>query len=239
MSASRLRRNQRRDRRTQVRALARPRLPALLLEVIDHACTIWEDFCLIFHTPAGLAEREYVNRADYARMRDWIYHLELLMRRFIFGAASLLQLVLRPIAPRTPRQRSRRRIIIWPNKPRLWPARFSMRTTRTTRRRAVAAGDPKPRPPLLPAFPLARRLEALRRIIVDPTTRIRRHAIRLARLAERNARANAPRRMRIRYWDWDVRTPTMGQRIIMTPMRIVQPLACDAADEWNEAAEPD
>lgn len=238
MSASRHRRNERRDRRAHVRALARPNLPSFLMEVLDYARSVWEDFCLVFHTPAQLAERAYITRANHAEMRDWIYHLELLMRRFIFAAASMLNIVLRPVPVSIAGKRARRRILLWPHSPHRWPTRFSMRTSKGARE-TIPSDTPKRGPRVLSAFPLALRLEGLRRIILDPTARIHRHAIRLARIAARNARANAPRRICIRYWDFDRRLPTRGQRLIAAPMRIVQPLACNAADDWNEAAEPD
>lgn len=250
MSASRQRRTERRDRRTHVRALARPRLPAILMQVWEEARSVLMDFLNIFQTPAELALREYAHIEAHTQMRDWILHLELLVRRLIFTAAGLVNIVLRPLKLRDPslpkRVRKRRRILLWPNRPRDWPARFFMRTRKQR--------DPAPRrapaqktgwvSPLLPTFTLARRLEALRRVIANPEARIRRYAIHLARLAEANARANAPRTFALRAWKLYPRRPSMGQRVIMEGMRIVQPLA-EAfaktwdATAWNDGAVPD
>lgn len=240
MSATRIRRDQRRDRHARVRAIMQPKLPGPLHAVWTNAREVWATLCDVFDTPASLAEREYIPRNEHTLINDWVYHLELLVHRLVLVGALALNFVLRPSPPRDPRARKRRRILLWPARPECWPARFRM--MRGGPRHVHAADRPRVvarwKPAVMPSFPLARRLEAMRRVLANPAARIRRFAIQLARVAERNARANTPRRFRLRAWTEMPRHLTTGRRMIITPMRIVHPLACDLVDAWNEAAEP-
>ena len=88
------------------------------------------------------------------------------------------------------------------------------------------------------SFPLARRLEGLRRVLANPDARIRRFAITLARIALENARANAPRTFVLRTWHPDAQRQRRGGRMITASMCVLHPLACSAVDRWNEAADP-
>lgn len=69
----------------------------------------------------------------------------------------------------------------------------------------------------------------MRRVLANPDSRIRSFPM--------NWRA-LPRSFRLRKWSKNPRRFTNGRRIIIHPMPIVHPLACDLVDEWNEAAEP-
>jgi hypothetical protein len=90
---------------------------------------------------------------------------------------------------------------------------------------------------VLPALPFARRLEAARRILADPDTRAHRFAVKLARIAARNARANDPRLLAVRCWDFH-RLLNRGQRFIRAGLEIVMPLIEDALASWNQKCEP-
>ena len=61
--------------------------------------------------------------------------------------------------------------------------------------------------------------------------------MKLARIAARNAKANAPRLFGVRAWDSDRRL-NRGQRFIRTAMDIVMPLIEDALASWNRKCEP-
>ncbi len=92
-------------------------------------------------------------------------------------------------------------------------------------------------PRVLPAFPLARRLEAVRRVLADPDTRAHRFAVKLARIAARNAKANEPRLFGVRDWDQH-RLLNRGQRFICTGIEMVIPLIENLLAAWNERFEP-
>ena len=242
MSASRTRRDHARERRARVRAMQQPKLPPRLHAVWRDASLMWSTLCDVFETPASLAACEYIPRHEHRMINDWVYHLELLIHRLVLVAALALNIVLRPIAARAPRVRKRRHVLLWPARPEAWPARFRMMRRRGhtgDRDRDRTRKSSRTQPAIVPSFPLARRLEAARRVLANPDAYIRRFAIRLGRIAERNARANAPRYFRLRTWADTPRRPTTGWQMISEPMNIIYPLACDSVDAWNEAAEPD
>ena len=64
-----------------------------------------------------------------------------------------------------------------------------------------------------------------------------RFAVKLARIAARNARANEPRLFGIRTRD-SHRLLNRGQRFIRTGMELVMPLTEDRLAAWNEGFEP-
>ena len=238
MSATRIKRDQRRERRARVRVLLQPRLPALLLGVWEDACYVWSTFCWLFETPAQLAGREALAIAEHRERNGWIHHLEQLVRKLVLVAALALNLILRPSPPQPHRLRQRRLRLAWPDRPASWRARFRMmprrRDTDTGARLRSAPRDIR----IVDSFPLARRLEALRRVLANPDARIRRFAITLARIARENARANAPRTFILRTWDPALQRQRHGGRMITASMSVLHPLACSAVDRWNEAADP-
>lgn len=233
-----IKRDQRRERRARVRALLQPKLPAPLLSVWQDACYVWSTFCWLFETPAQLARREALSRAEHRERNDWIHHLERLVRQLVLVAALALNLILRPSSSQTRKPRQRRLRLAWPDRPASWRARFCM----MPRRRNADAERPLRGAPrdirVVASFPLARRLEAVRRILANPDARIRRFAFTLARIAQQNARANAPRTFTLRAWDKTARNQRPGRRMIAASMQVLRPLAGSAVDRWNEAADP-
>lgn len=241
MSRSRLHRDQRRERRKAVRALAAPKLAQPLFAAWDHACWALAQMFAIFTTPAALASREYITRHEHTRLADLIRHLELLVRRIILTAALAFNLVLRPVPERTPRKRTRRRVLAWPSKPESWRACFRMIPARKPEVRPLPL-VPRPGhipPRVLASLPLARRLEALRRALAAPDAHVRRFAIRLTRIGARNSVANRPRLFAMRPWPASVPRPTHGRRFVASGMDLVMPLTESRLNAWNEAAEPD
>ncbi len=236
MSASRLKRSQRRERRAAVRILQRPKLSEQLLSVWDHARWVFANFCDFFAAPAAIAHREYINVTEYRAVDSWLRSLELLTRRLILAAALAMDVVLKPTNPRDRKPRKRRRVLVWLEKPDSWIARFRMLPRKPPETRAPRR-TPHEQPRVKPSFPLARRLEAVRRVLADPDTRAHRFAMKLARIAAHNTKANEPRLFAVRDWD-TTKARTRGQRFIRTAMDIVMPLIEDALARWNERCEP-
>jgi hypothetical protein len=237
MSASRLRRSQRRERRAAARIRQRPKLGEQLLSVWDHARWVFANFCEFFAPPVAIAARDYINVPEYRAMDSWLRSLERLTRRLILAAALAINVVPKPLDPVAPaRPRQRRRILIWFNKPSTWIARLRMMPRKPPETRAPRSAR-REQPRVLPAFPLARRLEAVRRVLADPDTRAHRFAVKLARIAGRNAKANEPRLFGVRAWG-SRRPLNRGQRFIRTGMEIVTPLIEDALARWNQKCEP-
>ena len=237
MSASRLRRSQRRERRAAVRIRQRSKLGEQLLRVWEHARWVFASFCEFFAPPVAIAARDYINVPEYRAMESWLRSLELLTRRLVLAAALAINVVLKPLDPLAPaRPRQRRRVLIWFNKPCSWIASLRMMPRKPPEARALRR-DRREQHRVLPALPLARRLEAVRRVLVDPDTRAHRFAVKLARIAARNAKANEPRLFGVRAWD-SHRRLNRGQRFIRTAMDIVMPLIEDALASWNQKCEP-
>ena len=151
--ATRIKRDQRRERRARVRALLQPKLPAPLLGVWQDACYVWSTFCWLFETPAQLARREALSRAEHRERNDWIHHLERLVRQLVLVAALALNLILRPSSSQAHKPRQRRLRLAWPDRPASWRARFCM----MPRRRDADAERPCVGRPAIsgssPAFP--------------------------------------------------------------------------------------
>ena len=118
--ATRIKRDQRRERRARVRALLQPKLPAPLLSVWQDACYVWSTFCWLFETPAQLARREALSRVEHRERNDWIHHLERLVRQLVLVAALALNLILGPSASQTRKPRQRRLRLAWPDRPASW-----------------------------------------------------------------------------------------------------------------------
>ena len=85
--------------------------------------------------------------------------------------------------------------------------------------------------------PLRRARREQPRVLADPDKRAHRIAVKLARIAARNAKANAPRLLGIRAWN-SFRLLNCGQRFIRTGMEIVMPLIEKRLSAWNERFEP-
>jgi hypothetical protein len=236
MSPSRIRRNQRRERRALALARLRPKFSADILAAWDHALWVLRQFCAIFHTPRDLSLREMVATWEHRELTGWIRALELLTRRIILAAALAMTVVLGARAPREARPRKRRIRLVWPQKPETWIARFRM-VPPTRPEVSWIYRNKREVPRTMPSFPLARRLEAVRRALANPEARARRFAIKLARIAARNAKANEPRRLYVRSWI-SARARTGGERMISPAMANLTPLIEDQLDRWNEACEP-
>lgn len=242
MSRSRTSRDLRRARRQAVREKLAPKhISAPLRAAWSHARWMFLQIVDFFDTPREIAARNWMLRATHAELNDLIRHLELIARRIILVAALGLEIILAPLKPRT-RIRKRRRVLIWPTRPETWRASFRMFSTR-----GVEPGEPSGQalatPPaqldrFLPAMPLARRFEAVRRVLGNPDRLIRRTAFRLARMQAR-ATADNPCQLRFRRLKLNPGPHiTRGLRMIVTALDILDPLAGDAIARWNEAADP-
>lgn len=236
MSPSRTKRNQRRTRRAGMRARMQPKFSAIILEAWQHAGWVWAQFCELFHSPRALSLREYIARWEHRKFADWIRPLEFLTRRIIFAAGLAMAVVLKPLATRQPKPRKRRIRVVWPQKPETWIARFRMLPPQRPETRWIYSNR-REVSPTMASFPLARRLEALRRVLADPEPAARRFAAKLARIAARNRTANEPRRLWIRPWDSSA-ARTHGTRIVSCTMDSLSPVIHDKLDIWNHPPEP-
>ncbi len=238
MSRSRTRREDQRARRRSVRAILAPKLPQPLVAAWRHACWAFRFICEFHTTPRQLAKQEYLLRAQHRVVRDLIRHLELLARRIVLAAALALNMILKPLTRGPKRLRKQRRVVLWPGNPAAWRPRFRMLPTRTSTH--TRNHTPTAPPRFVRTFPLARRFEGVRRVLVNPDAYVRRFAMRFTRFADRNASSNAPRIVELKPWryQWGVGPLTRGARLVNAGMCVAQSLAQDKLDRFNEAAEP-
>ena len=237
MSPSRLKRSQRRERRTAARVVTQPNLCDTLLAVWRHARWVFLQFCDFHAAPRALAEREWIATHEYRKIEAWLRAIELLTRRLVLAAALALNIVLKPLLQREHAQpRRRRRVLVWLQKPETWIARFRIFPKKPPEERVIYHNK-RDVPRVMRTFPLARRLEAVRRVLADPDQRVHRLAMKLARMRASNAKANSPRLFAAR--DWDSRKAiTRDKRIICTGMELVMPLVHNRLDAFNQACEP-
>lgn len=260
MSPSRTKRIHRQQRRERVRAhmdaLRRPAFIEPVLDAWSHACWALNVVFVLFETtPRDLAEQECIARWRWREICQWVGPLETLVRRIVLAAALTLTIVLKPLRQIARKPGKGRRVIIWPHRPESWIARLRILEPRPARRRPIPSkpaheaswddmawmnsSEDRPRrvPTVVMTFPLARRLEAIRRVLANPQRHAHRVAVKLARIAARNATANEPRRIFLRPWDPGRFIPR-GKGYVDTAMREMTDLITDHIDTGNLRLEP-
>ena len=184
----------------------------------------------------GLAARvwnEILSGLEYRHCTDWLRSLETLVRRIVMIAALTLEL--KPVAAGSSHAWGEPRFqrTLW-HDPTTW--KVSFRVLRQARERRD--GERRPKKPRrehdLPSRGLARRIEALRRVLSGGQACAMRLARALARMKKANRTLNAPRELRLRPWSirWDKRTS--GRLAVRDSMDIAQALAQRMIDVWHE-----
>lgn len=248
MSPSRQKRDRYRERQTRVRALLRPKFGDQLLAVWRDACRVFEELCDRFATPRALADREWIDRAEYREIEGWVASIEMLTRRLLFTVALGLDIVLKPIRDIARAARERRYRLAWPARPETWRAFFPMFRGRGRDIDDMDDNDDLACAPdartsfaafqrVLPSFPLARRLEALRRVLLGADKRAHRLAIRLARLKISNQTAAKPRLFAVPEWR-PAKYTSRGMLLVSDSMAIVTPVARERVASWNPHTHP-
>jgi hypothetical protein len=196
------------------------------------AARVWYEVCAIWGDSASLL-RGHIPARDYRRCTDWLRHLEALVRRIVIVAALALELKPAADGRRRPWGEPRFQRTLW-HDPTTW--KVSFRVLRQARERREGEQCPKKprREHDLPSRGLARRIEALRRVLSGGQAYAKRLARLLARMKTANRTLNAPREFRLRPWSirWDKRTS--GRLAVSDGMDIAQSLARRAIEVWHE-----
>jgi hypothetical protein len=200
----------------------------------DFAGMVHEEICMLFGEPGELATKGYINRRSHRILGDWLRNLELLVRRLLLIAALAFDpgaLCSHGAKP----QRERGTRLVWSDRPEGWVARFRVFPKKQSRRHIRKERDPDKRVPQFPnPWPMARRIEALRRVLANPDRRAHRLALHLARIRLANAKANAPRIFSLRRWDFSPAKRTSGKFAVNEAMQVAQPIAEQVLARWQE-----
>src|SRR5262249_36308280 len=150
-------------------------------------------------------QKPWLPAKTYWQLRDWVHNLELLARRVIIIFA--LGMNLPPLRPsKGPWGPGRHRRAL-KHDPTSWHVSFAMLPRQRSGRRYAARRAQPMR--FRPAWRLAFRIEALRRVLSYPRGLAMRYARTLHRIRKANTVANCPRTIPFEDWDFSpyVRTP--------------------------------
>lgn len=238
MSASRQKRIDRHARAARVRAIVHPSFTGVVFDVWRRAREV---FLLFFDrhdtSIVELATREYAFRAEHQKMSDWIRNLEELVRCLIFTAALAIKVVLAPPAPKSHPRKHRKRII-WDNKPSTWVRLSFSVFPQASRSAGVRSASTNAASRFARTLPLARRLEALRRILIAPEASARRAAFHLARIRAANGASNQPRTLVMEADPPRQRATSRGRQAVESGFEKLMPICEDRMDAWNRGPEP-
>lgn len=204
-----------------------------LPELWGLAARVWNEICALWGDSASLMRRRRLSGFEYRHCTDWLRSLETLVRRIVVIAALTLEL--KPVAagPSHAWGEPRFQRTLW-HDPTTWKVSFPVLRQARERR----DGERRPKKPRrehdLPSRGLARRIEALRRVLSGGQACAMRLARALARMKKANRTLNAPRELRLKPWSirWDKRTS--GRLAVRDGMDIAQALAQRAIDVWHE-----
>lgn len=220
-----------------------PRLPEnprrLLTAMARFAVEVWTSFLWVWGAPRAMLRLRHLPARQWRCARDHIYHIEGLVRRLLLIAALCQKVALAPLQRRAINRASANRVRENANAPATWCVSFSAMPPDLESENCAHARGPRRRLPqaFIATRGLARRMEALSRAMQQGRQRARRLAFRLARLAERNARANRPRLLGLRVWDFHPCARTPGKHAVQTAMRKAAPLSVRLLTRWNMGQE--
>lgn len=224
-----------------------PRLPddprRALNSLMRFAASVWATFIFLWGGPRAVLRQRTMSARDWRLARDIIFHLEQLVRRILLVAALAMKLPPpRERAPmadsvRTPSHKPRAAKRENANAPRTWRVSFHAMPADAEPREhnpLVATRKRRVRPlDIKPTRGLARRMEALARAITQGRTHARRLALRLGRIAARNARANQPRLLAVPRWDFHPWARTPGKHAVNRGMEKAALLSIRELSRWN------
>jgi hypothetical protein len=201
-----------------------PRIPGnprnMLGDLWAFGRLVYEEILQLWGSPAELMAKQWLFGRTGWLCRDWVRHLEQLVRCILIIAALTMEVVL----PK-PRTTLKRRLSATPRRqmnaedPSTWAVVLHVfPVERESQRRSRAR--PKFKRRYLETAGLARRIEALYRVLKLQDPYARRLACRLARLKEKNRTANSPRTLTLKPWTYPYNFygQTSGQHAVQEQM---------------------
>lgn len=203
---------------------------SVVLELRRFAAMMWGEICGLFGASKHLVERVRAPRDFMRPALDWVRNLEMMMKRVII----ILALALKPAPARksSPRERKMRRSRSHWAQSDIWNVVFRMMPA-LPRQRACTARIAAPPNPLTRTYGLARRIEALRRVISYSESYPLRFARTLARHQARNASANDKVLLTLKPWDIHPWRSSKGMFAVREGMKLAAPLAERELAAWQ------
>jgi hypothetical protein len=200
---------------------------------------VYEEILLLWGAPSELMAKHWLLGREAILCRDWVRHLEHLVRAILLIAALTLELVL----PR-PRTQAKRMIdpdaaprlrLMKVDDPSTWAVSLRMFPSEREPRQYTRR-ERRPARDYLDAASLAKRIEALYRILKRQDVYVTRLARRMARLREKNRLANAPRTLKLRPWTYpyDFYNRTSGQYAVQEQMTPAHFMASRLLGSWHD-----
>jgi hypothetical protein len=173
--------------------LSVPNIGQAAAEGLVHARDILALILQRFYTPRQLVMFLTIERDRRFEFVRWLRIVELMVRRTLFAEASAIATSLPPPSPsRAAGTRADHKPEPYSEDPETWRTSFQVAPRSSRAGRPVAPHGCGERRDFLPAMPLARRIEAILRVVRDPHPFIQRLALRLRRGVARYRRLIDP-----------------------------------------------
>ena len=205
-------------------------------EIRDFAAMVWREITEVFGPSIHFVRMITAPRRFYRQTLDWLRNLELLVRRFI--AITALAMTWPPVKPtkRSPSTRLpefRRRSGHWADV-QSWNVSFRIMPRLPRKPRPSTAGLPrKPLTHFVRVYNIARRIEALRRVLSYHKVYARRFARSLELRRARTPRSNEKVLLGVKPWKFHPYMATKGQHAVRDIMPLVVGLCQRALNRWQ------
>lgn len=199
-------------------------------QLLRFAAGVWEETVALLDWSIELFHRPWKSRSWHRQARNWVGHLELLVRRIIMVLAFSMNL------PPPRAWKPLRKPMGWRSISAMDPTTWKVTFRMTPRPPRESDGVQRERLPWTwpdrPSNGMSRRIEALRRAISRPHTFAQRYARRLARLKAINEKSNSPPTYVIKPWDFHPYRDRSAAHAVNDAMRLATPLAARGLEQW-------
>lgn len=208
---------------------------AAILEIREFAAMVWREITQVFGPSILFVRMITAPRRLYRQTLDWLRNLELLVRRLI--TITALSLTLPPVKPakRSPGTAPDfRRISGHWSDVESWNVSFRILPPAPRAPRPSTAGLPrKPARHFVSTYSIARRIEALRRVLSYHTAYARRFARSLERCRARTPRSNDKVLLGVKPWKFHPYMSSKGQHAVRHIMPLTVGLCQRALARWQ------
>ncbi|MDP3495716.1 MAG: hypothetical protein Q8R82_21625 [Hyphomonadaceae bacterium] len=215
---------------------------SVILDLRSFAAMVWEEITMVFGPSIYLVRLATSERPFFRQTLDWLRNLELFVRRFI--AVTALSMTLPPVKPAKASSRPssaqpaeapafRRCSGHWADV-QSWDVRFRIMPRGPSEPGPSREGLPRTpvvQTPML--YGLARRIEALRRVLSYHEAYARRFARSLDRMRARAPRANDRVLLGVKPWKFNPYMASKGQHAVREMMPLLTGLCERAVARWQ------